>query len=216
MNIYERIFDRLEELHMSQIELSRRTGIATSTISDWRKKKINPQADKLVAICKALEMSLVDLLCEEEETEKSVSTDLETQRRVLRYFELLEICRDINKENESKKIKRNVSFIQDVDGNNIVIINDIRFKGKRSVEWSDVEKYLRQYVGDFYQIAETEDIIYIGTDLPDEYAGSNYTKHIKGTIAIPEMIEIATSKSFEDNKKNKHSRHAKNGLYQLI
>ncbi|MFR4126187.1 MAG: hypothetical protein ACLT08_00145 [Roseburia inulinivorans] len=27
---------------MSQIELSRRTGIATSTISDWRKKQINP------------------------------------------------------------------------------------------------------------------------------------------------------------------------------
>lgn len=48
-------FDRLAELHMSQIELSRRTGIATSTISDWRKKKINPQADKLVAICKALD-----------------------------------------------------------------------------------------------------------------------------------------------------------------
>lgn len=34
MNIYEKIFDRLTELHMSQIELSRRTGIATSTISD--------------------------------------------------------------------------------------------------------------------------------------------------------------------------------------
>ena len=40
MNIYEKIFARLEELHMSQIELSRRTGIATSTISDWRKKKV--------------------------------------------------------------------------------------------------------------------------------------------------------------------------------
>ena len=52
MNIYEKIFARLEELHMSQIELSRRTGIATSTISDWRKKKINPQADKLMSICK--------------------------------------------------------------------------------------------------------------------------------------------------------------------
>ena len=57
----------------------------------------------------------------------------------------------------------------------------------------------------------------------DEYSGSNYTKHIKGTIAkakanaaqaIPEMIEIATSKTFEDNKKNKHSRHAKNGWYR--
>ena len=76
MNIYEKIFARLEELHMSQIELSRRTGIATSTISDWRKKKINPQADKLVTICKALDMSLVDLLCDEEETEKQASTDL--------------------------------------------------------------------------------------------------------------------------------------------
>ena len=48
MKIYEKIFARLEELHMSQTELSRRTGIATSTISDWRKKQINPQADKLV------------------------------------------------------------------------------------------------------------------------------------------------------------------------
>ena len=57
----------------------------------------------------------------------------------------------------------------------------------------------------------------------ETYSGSNYTKHIKGTIAkakanaaqaIPEMIEIATSKTFEDNKKNKHSRHAKNGWYR--
>ena len=239
MNIYEKIFARLEELHMSQIELSRRTGIATSTISDWRKKKINPQADKLVSICKALDMSLVDLLCDEEEVKSTTGSDFivdgqhiieifsesdpQTKRRLLRYFELLEICEEINRENDSKKIKRNVSVIQDIDGNNIVMINDIVFKGKRSVEWAYAERYLRQYVGDFYQIAETEDIIYIGTDLPDEYSGSNYTKHIKGTIAkakanaaqaIPEMIEIATSKTFEDNKKNKHSRHAKNGWYR--
>ena len=172
-------------------------------------------------------MSLVDLLCDEKVLEQSIETDfvsdgqhiielfknsdLETKRRLLRYFELIEICREINQENESKNIKRNV------------MITDIAFKGKRSVEWSDVEKYLRQYVGDIYRIAETEDIIYIGTDLPDEYSGSNYTKHIKGTIAkakanavqaIPEMIEIATSKTFEDNKKNKHSRHAKNGWYR--
>ncbi|MCQ2211989.1 MAG: helix-turn-helix domain-containing protein, partial [Paludibacteraceae bacterium] len=95
---------------MSQIELSRRTGIATSTISDWRKKKINPQADKLVSICKALDMSLVDLLCDEDEVDKQTQTDyiidekhiievfrnsdLETKRRLLRYFELVEICKE--------------------------------------------------------------------------------------------------------------------------
>ena len=115
MNIYERIFDRLEELHMSQIELSRRTGIATSTISDWRKKKINPQADKLVAICKALDMSLVDLLCDEEDKKNKVLTSeyvtedglmIETimnasadiKRRVIAYYYL--IC---DKDNSDKQ-----------------------------------------------------------------------------------------------------------------
>ena len=71
MKIYEKIFARLEELHMSQTELSRRTGIATSTISDWRKKQINPQADKLVSICKALDMTLVELLSDEENAEQT-------------------------------------------------------------------------------------------------------------------------------------------------
>lgn len=39
--------------------------------------------------------------------------------------------------NVAKKNNRNVSVIQDTDGNNIVVINDIIFRGKRSVEWSD-------------------------------------------------------------------------------
>jgi hypothetical protein len=32
------------------------------------------------------------------------------------------------------------------------------FKGKRNVEWKDVESYLRQYVGEFYEIADTKEI----------------------------------------------------------
>ena len=55
-------------------------------------------------------------------------------------------------EKKKSKEKRNVSVIQDVDGNNIVIINDIRFKGKRSLNWDDVEEYLWSYVGDFYSM----------------------------------------------------------------
>ena len=42
--------------------------------------------------------------------------------------------------------KRNVSVIQDVDGNNIVIINDIRFKGKRSADWKDVREYAESVI----------------------------------------------------------------------
>ena len=170
MKIYEKIFDRLDELHMSQMELSRRTGIATSTISDWRKKKINPQADKIVSICRALDMSLVDLLCDEETVEPAAQidcltnenymielfrqSDAESKRRIISYIELLEVCKQINNACQSRKRQRNVSIIQDIDGNNIVVINDIRFKGKRSINWREVRAYLKEYVLEMLYILE--------------------------------------------------------------
>ena len=233
MKVYEKIFARLDELNMSQSELSRRTGISTSTINDWKKKKINPQADKLIVISRALDMSLADLLGDDGAENIGVDysaeerylvecyrrSDDQVRRHMLRYMELI----DKTETKENRTPQRNIAVIQDADGNNIVVINDIIFKGKRSITWSDVEKYLRRYVGEFYSIAETGDIVYIGTDLPDEYTGSNYTKHIKGTVAkakanaaqaIPEIIEIATSKTVEENNKEKHSRNAKNGWYR--
>jgi len=45
-------------------------------------------------------------------------------------------------------MKRKVNVIEDLDGKKTVFIHDILFKGKRAVKWDEVEKYLRQYVGD--------------------------------------------------------------------
>lgn len=50
---------------------------------------------------------------------------------------------------------RSVSIITEADGNKIVLINDIRFKAKRREDWKDVEIYLKEYVEEFYEIAET-------------------------------------------------------------
>lgn len=99
-------------------------------------------------------------------------SDDETKRRLLRYFELVKICNQINDNNALKKNNRNVSVIRDIDGNNIVMINDIIFKGKRSIEWKDVREYLKEYVGEFYTIVATGDVIYIGSELSKEYSGS--------------------------------------------
>lgn len=55
-------------------------------------------------------------------------------------------------------MERNIHVIKDADGNSIVMINDIRFKGKRSINWDDVKVYLKNYVGDVYQIVDTEDV----------------------------------------------------------
>ena len=108
-------------------------------------------------------------------------------------------------------MKRKVNVIEDLDGNKIVFIHDIRFKGKRSVDWKDVEAYLKQYVGEIYTIEDTRDMVYIGPDLPDEYAHSKYTKILKGTNAkakanatqgLPEIIEIAQKNIMQIQKKN--------------
>ena len=219
MNIYEKIFARLEELHMSQIELSRRTGIATSTISDWRKKKINPQADKLVAICKALDMSLVDLLCDEEDKKNDVLTadyfiddqimietiqlsSIETKRRILSYLEQWKLKEYIKVPNG------NVSIIADADGNKVVVINDLRFKRSKKVDWNTVENYLKEYIGVCAEILDTNEMVYIGSDFPDEYAKAN------ASAAIKELIQIATNKAFSENYKDKHNSKAKYGWYR--
>ena len=179
MNIYEKIFARLEEINMSQIELARRTGIATSTISDWRKKQINPQADKLVAICKALDMSLVDLLCDEEDKKNEFSradyvvgeqfiidsimmSSGEMKRRVFSYLE-----RWIRKQ-EIKLPTGNISVISDAEGKKVVVINDLRFKRNKNVDWNMVEDYLKEYIGSCTEILDTNELIYIGSDFTDE------------------------------------------------
>lgn len=45
------------------------------------------------------------------------TSDSETKRRLLRYFEWIELCKEINDSIDSKKIKRNISIIQDDDSN---------------------------------------------------------------------------------------------------
>ncbi len=57
MLIRDRIFNKLEELNMTQKEFSKRTGIAESTISDWRKRHTNPTAEKIMIICKVLDVT---------------------------------------------------------------------------------------------------------------------------------------------------------------
>lgn len=76
--------------------------------------------------------------------------------------------------------------------------------------------------GEFYQIEDCNKMIYIGSDLPDEYMHSNYPRILKGANAkakanaaqgLPELLKIATNEVYEDNRKEKHSKDAKYGWY---
>ena len=60
--ISDRIFEKLKEKGMSQKEFSQKTGIAESSISDWKKKHTNPVSDKILIICEVLDISPYELL----------------------------------------------------------------------------------------------------------------------------------------------------------
>lgn len=94
-------------------------------------------------------------------------------------------------------MNRNVNIITDVDGRKIVLIHDILFKAKRKEGWKDVEEYLKGYVEEFYEIAETSEKICISIYFPDEYVNLESEITLKGAVAkakanaaqgIPELI----------------------------
>lgn len=66
MIISERIFAMLKERGISQKEFAIQTGIAQSTISDWKTKKTNPASDKIMVICDVLQITPYELLTETE------------------------------------------------------------------------------------------------------------------------------------------------------
>ena len=62
MIISERIFKILKDKNMSQNAFAKQVGLASSTISDWKTKKTNPSADKIMDICMVLEVTPEQLL----------------------------------------------------------------------------------------------------------------------------------------------------------
>ena len=118
---------------------------------------------------------------------------------------------------------RNVNIITDADGKKMVLINDIRFRAKVRDDWKAVEEYLKEYIGEFYEIEETSEKIYISADFPDEYASSESRIALKGAVAkakanaaqaIPELIRIAVNPKHEANRKEKHKTDAVYGWYR--
>jgi hypothetical protein len=118
---------------------------------------------------------------------------------------------------------RNVDIIHDLDGHRIVVIHDIRFRGRQHIDWDEVKGYLRSFIGAKVKIENTDDLVYIGPDLPDEFTGSEYTESLRGAAAkakanaaqgLPELILTAWNKRYQTNKASKHNKDARFGWYK--
>ncbi|MDD6482217.1 MAG: hypothetical protein PUF65_08160 [Lachnospiraceae bacterium] len=118
---------------------------------------------------------------------------------------------------------KNINVITDLDGSKVVLINDLRFKSRNDINWNQVEEYLKEYIGEYFEIAETAEKIFIGTDFPDEFSHSMDTKGLKGAnkkakanmvSSIGDLVQIARNKAEFPDYNGKHKRKAKYGWYR--
>ena len=49
----------------------------------------------------------------------------------------------------------------DENGNKVVVLPDIIFSNKQNIDWDEVEKYLKRFVGEIVEIVETGDVVYL-------------------------------------------------------
>jgi hypothetical protein len=119
--------------------------------------------------------------------------------------------------------ERKVEIVTTTEGKPIVVIWDIVFKNRQCIDWDEVEAYLYRFAEEQCIIDQYSEKVYIGSEFPKEYAGSEYTRHLKGTLAkakanaaqgIPELIKIAKNRKYDPNHKKKHSIRAKYGWYR--
>ena len=102
---------------------------------------------------------------------------------------------------------KRINIISDSVGKQIVVITDIRFQGKRNINWEEVEKYLKEYIGNCYEVVETADQIFISSDFPGELKGSKDTRRLLGanakakanaTQGIPMLLQCATNRRWKE------------------
>ena len=117
--------------------------------------------------------------------------------------------------------------VRDVDGKNVVWISENILSSKpKGQNISDfIVDYLTSHVGEMYPILESGRRVYLGEDLPKEYAWSKYSQRIRGKnqrlykdkakaiAGIGEAINIATNRRWEPTK-HPQNKDAKYGIYK--
>ena len=140
MTVGQRIFYLLEEKKMTQVEFSKRTGIATTTISDWRKKNTNPGSEKIMQICAALEVTpeyLLSGVCEDSDRGKAVDYMVIPQgteeRELLELFNEMQWLERTRLLEYAKKLSEKKNSPYDSQGKKAM---------KKIAEFCDVEIYM--------------------------------------------------------------------------
>ena len=108
MIISEKIFELIKAKGMNQKEFALATGISQSTISDWKTKKTNPAADKIMVICDVLNVTPEELLTSGEqfksyEPEKVSYLSMDAEK-----YELIEVVKQM----DAEQVRRVMTYVK--------------------------------------------------------------------------------------------------------
>lgn len=115
-----------------------------------------------------------------------------------------------------------IKIVRDDQENTVVVIPNIIFWNKQNIDWQEIKKYLKRYVGEIIENIETNEKIMIGNKFTDEYVGSKDSHYVKGARAkakanavqgIKEIVKTASNKVYKENQKSKHDKDAEGGWY---
>ena len=124
MIISERIFKILKEKNMTQKEFAGKVGIGNSTVSEWKKKKTNPSADKIMDICMVLEVTPEQLLTgkgiDEDYVEyrpKKVKSEPEISKADIRIIEDIHAMKDAQRKRLMKYMEalKQIEALEDME-----------------------------------------------------------------------------------------------------
>jgi len=59
---YELYCEYRKKKDVTDYEVSKQTGVATSTLAEWKKGRYTPKIPKLTAICEYLDIPLIDMI----------------------------------------------------------------------------------------------------------------------------------------------------------
>ena len=118
MIISERIFKILKDKNMSQNAFAKKVGLASSTISDWKTKKTNPSADKIMDICMVLEVTPEQLLSgkgvDDDYVEIKNNEDQHKQRITKADIRIIEDIHGM-KEAQRKRLMKYIEALKQID-----------------------------------------------------------------------------------------------------
>ena len=103
----------LEKYEMTQLELSKRLGVGTTSVYNWCNGIKTPRMDKVDAMCEIFHCKRSDLI-EDKETSEEYYIDPDTRRIAQRIFEDSDMRTlfDIAKDMEPERLQAHINFMK--------------------------------------------------------------------------------------------------------